>query len=74
MKTEAHDNGDISFTLTPLTTSQLSGLYGVTRKTLNKWLAPFSSVIGEKIGRFYNVAQVKIIFNRLGVPNETIRG
>jgi hypothetical protein len=74
MKTQAHDNGETSFTLTPLTTSQISDLYGVTRKTLNKWMKPFCCEIGEKIGRYYTIAQVKVIFDRLGLPNDVVRG
>jgi len=74
MKTQTHDNGDVSVTLTPLSTSEISNLYGISRKTLKKWLTPFRNIIGEKIGRFYTVAQVKIIFDKLGLPNATMTG
>ena len=49
-------------------TKELAGFYGVCDKTLLKWMKPFISEIGQKQGRFYTVAQVKIIFDKLGVP------
>jgi hypothetical protein len=33
-----------------------------------KWIKPFNNEIGEKNGRYYSVGQVKVIFDRLGVP------
>lgn len=52
----------------PYSAKDLSGIYGVCDKTFKKWIKPFASDIGEKNGRFYTVAQVKIIFDKLGVP------
>lgn len=48
--------------------SELAAFYGVHRDTMRMWLVPFSSEIGERNGRFYNITQVKIIFERLGWP------
>lgn len=67
-------NGDVAFTITPLSVKQIARLYGVSLKTLYKWLAPFSAEIGEKNGRFYTNAQVKIIIQKLGIPAEIIKG
>ena len=53
----------------PYSTKELAGIYGVCDKTLKKWLIPFSEAIGKKQGRYYNVAQVKTIFDKLGVPS-----
>jgi hypothetical protein len=49
-------------------TKELSRFYGVCDKTLLKWMKPFILEIGPKQGRYYTVAQVKIIFEKLGAP------
>jgi len=49
-------------------TKELAGFYGVCDKTLLKWMKPFAECIGEKQGRYYTVAQVRIIFEKLGEP------
>lgn len=49
-------------------TKELARFYGVCDKTLLKWMKPFLTDIGPKQGRFYTVAQVKIIFEKLGTP------
>jgi transposase-like protein len=52
----------------PYSIKELALLYGVCDKTLKKWLKPFAETIGTKQGRYYNVAQVSIIFDKLGLP------
>ena len=52
----------------PYSTKELSGIYGVSEKTLRKWMKPFAESIGKKQGRYYTVVQVEIIFNKLGMP------
>lgn len=52
----------------PYSAKELAGIYGVCDKTLMKWMKPFAQNIGEKQGRYFTVAQVKIIFEKLGVP------
>lgn len=47
---------------------EIAGLYGISGKTLKKWLAPFEGEIGERIGYFYNPKQVQTIFEKLGLP------
>lgn len=42
--------------------------YGVAWSTLQKWIKPFEKQIGEKVGHFYTVKQVRIIFENLGHP------
>lgn len=54
----------------PYTTDELSMLYGITSKTFLKWLEPFKTDIGQKIGWYYNVRQVTIIFEKLGTPEK----
>jgi len=52
----------------PYSIKELSGLYGVCPKTIKKWMKPFEKNIGQKQGRYYTVAQVTTIFNKLGLP------
>jgi transposase len=47
---------------------EVAGLYGISGKTLKKWLTPFEKEIGERRGYFYNPKQVGIIFEKLGLP------
>jgi hypothetical protein len=49
-------------------TKELARFYGVCDKTLLKWMKPFQNDIGQKQGRYFTVAQVKIIFDKLGTP------
>ena len=58
-----------SIEIKPYSTKELAGIYGVCDKTLKKWLLPFGEAIGNKQGRYFNVAQVKTIFDKLGVPS-----
>jgi hypothetical protein len=53
---------------------ELAALYGVSLKTLNKWLKPHRDKIGSRpVGTyFYNVKQVKIIFDAIGDPFDEI--
>ncbi len=54
-------------------TKELANIYGICEKTFKKWLIPFYNEVGERHGRYYNVAQVKIIFGRLGVPCKIVQ-
>ncbi len=56
----------------PYTLKELSGLYGVTKPTIRKWIEPFKELIGERTGNYYNITQVRIIFEKLWYP-ATIR-
>ena len=51
-------------------TKELAAIYGVCNKTIKRWIGPFKKDVGTRNGRFYNVAQVTIIFTRLGVPGD----
>ena len=52
----------------PSSIKDLAGVYGCCDKTMKKWIIPFLSEVGLKNGRYYSVAQVKIIFDKLGLP------
>lgn len=47
---------------------QLSKLYDVDVKTFRRWLKPFATEIGTRIGQFYNIRQVSVIIEKLGMP------
>jgi hypothetical protein len=51
------------------TALELSKFYKVCKKTFMRWLKPFETVIGERQGRYYNINQVKIIIEKLGMPD-----
>ena len=53
----------------PYTLKEIASLYRVSKLTLKKWLKPFEKDIGERIGHFYSVKQVKIILDKLGTPD-----
>ncbi|MDL2296654.1 DUF4248 domain-containing protein [Bacteroidales bacterium OttesenSCG-928-C03] len=52
------------------TIKELSIAYGVSVKTVRKWLScdSLAPVLGEKIGNYFNVRQVKSIVDHLGEP------
>lgn len=52
------------------TLKQIAGLYCVSKQTFKLWLKPFEKDIGKRIGHFYSVKQIKIIFDKLGTPDD----
>lgn len=48
---------------------EIARLYDVSPRTWRRWLEPFRNDIGSRKGHFYNPNQVKVIFEKLGVPN-----
>jgi phage antirepressor YoqD-like protein len=52
----------------PYSITELASLYKMTRKTMNKWLMPHAHLIGKRVGRFYNVKQVLLIFELIDLP------
>lgn len=57
-----------TFEIKAYSVTELAGIYNVKPRTMRMWLSPHKSSIGEKIGRYYNTLQVKIIFEKLGLP------
>ncbi len=47
---------------------EVAQLYEISAKSLQTWLTPFEKELGPRIGRFYNPKQMKIIFEKLGIP------
>lgn len=52
------------------TIKELSAIYVIDRRTFKNWIQPFLSQIGEKRGRYYNVNQVRVIIEKLGMPGD----
>ena len=56
--------------LLPYSVVELSTIYDVCDRTFKKWIKPFEQEIGTKQGRYYNISQVRIILEKLGLPAE----
>lgn len=67
MKTEEEIGGE-EFHLRAYTPKELRTLYGVTYVTFMKWIKPFEADLGKVYGRCYNVRQVKLLVEKLGIP------
>lgn len=52
----------------PYSPSEIAQLYGVSWRVMNGWLKFHKEAIGERVGLYYNVNQVKIIIEKLGLP------
>jgi len=52
----------------PCTTKELAAKYNITPKVLRLWLLPHNNAIGKKVGRYYNILQIKTIYHLLGEP------
>ena len=52
----------------PYSIKDMAAIYRVCDKTFKRWIMPFAADVGEKNGRYYSVVQVKIIFEKLGMP------
>lgn len=50
------------------TTKELAMQYQVSPKVFRNWIRPHLQAIGERQGWYYNAMQVKIIFEKLGMP------
>jgi len=49
----------------PMTLGELAQRWGVSCKTVKKWIRPFAHEIGPKVGKIYNARQVAIILSKL---------
>lgn len=54
----------------PYSKQELALLYNVGVRSVTTWLEPFTKEIGKRHGRYYTPKQVKVIFNKLGLPGE----
>jgi hypothetical protein len=56
------------FVLKPYNHRQLSGFYGVSWLTFQRWIKKHETEIGKKHGHFYTINQVIVIFRIFGMP------
>lgn len=61
---------DNTIDIRPYSLTELARIYGVTNRTMKNWLVRHDDAIGEKIGRLYTALQIKIIFEKLGLPGK----
>ncbi len=54
----------------PYSLKELAAIYEVTPHTMRAWLLPHKEAIGERVGRYYTISQVRIIFEKLGLPGK----
>ncbi|MFT3910945.1 MAG: hypothetical protein QM737_16115 [Ferruginibacter sp.] len=54
----------------PCCKKDLLKLYGISYKALASWLRPMKAEIGPLHGRYFSTAQLKIIFETFGFPEE----
>lgn len=54
----------------PYSLVELATVYNVCDRTMKKWLKPFETQIGPRLGRYYNISQVRTIIEKLGLPAE----
>ena len=52
----------------PYMVGELAKLYQVSEKTFRCWITVFSDRLGQRIGRYYNIKQVELMFQELGTP------
>ena len=56
------------FRIQAYTLKQLADAYKVPERTFRRWLQPILSLIGPRIGHYFNPKQVKKIVDYLGMP------
>jgi hypothetical protein len=54
----------------PYSKQELANLYKIGVRSMTTWLEPFKSHIGKRHGRYYTPKQVKVIFEKLGLPGD----
>jgi hypothetical protein len=59
---------DAKLEIKPYTKKELAAIYGMSPRSFANWMKPFNEVVGAKQGRYYNVHQVRMIIDKLGLP------
>jgi hypothetical protein len=52
----------------PYMPGELANYYQVSEKTFRCWLGAFAERLGKRNGRYFNIKQVELIFQELGIP------
>jgi hypothetical protein len=58
-----------SVAIRPYTLKELAGLYHVCRPTMRAWIKRFNDQVGKRVGHFYTIKQVELIFELIGRPD-----
>ncbi len=66
MKTAEQTQG-IRVEIRPYKLKELAALYKADPKTFLKWLKPFQSLLGKRLGHYYSINQVKLIFRKFSL-------
>lgn len=48
-----------------MTVNDLAARWGVSCRTVRRWIKPFEAEIGPRVGKIYNARQVEIILSKL---------
>lgn len=56
----------------PYLTKDLANIYGVSKKTMIRWLKRIQHELGERQGNYYSIPQVRVIFKTLDLPSYVI--
>ena len=54
----------------PYSKKELAALYKIGVRSMATWLKPFERELGKRNGWYYNVKQVRYIFDKLGSPGD----
>lgn len=54
----------------PYSKQELADMYKIGVRSMTRWLQPFENTIGKRQGRYYNLKQVRYIFEKLGLPGD----
>jgi hypothetical protein len=57
-----------SIEVKPYMLNELAKFYQVSDPTFRSWVKALADKIGKRIGKYYSVKQVEIIFEELGCP------
>lgn len=52
----------------PYTKKELAAVYGISPRSFYTWFKKIQSEVGVKRGKYFNVNQVRIIIEKLGLP------
>lgn len=52
----------------PYTKKELAAIYGIGARSFSTWLNKLEGIVGRKEGKYYNVKQVRLIIDQLGLP------
>lgn len=54
----------------PYMPNELASIYSISHPTMTNWLKSIKEKTGVRLGQYYSVRQVEIIFEHFGVPHD----